>query len=161
MIYAVNRYHSTPTFGRGTIHRFSQNASAMKWLAACDFEDLLQCAIPVFEGLLPDSAHAHNKMNQVLLFDLATWHAYAKLCLHTDNTLLFFDVAAIELGKTIRKFISTTLTARGHHKALIAGKNSKAAHAPEAILSFSWAKIKKLNLSMYKYHALGDYPNTI
>jgi len=31
-----------PTFGRGTIRRFHHNASAMKKLAARDFEDLLQ-----------------------------------------------------------------------------------------------------------------------
>jgi hypothetical protein len=29
-------------FGKGTIRRFSNNASAMKKLAAQDFEDLLQ-----------------------------------------------------------------------------------------------------------------------
>jgi hypothetical protein len=36
------RYRQVPTFGRGTIRRFSSNASAMKRLAARDFEDLLQ-----------------------------------------------------------------------------------------------------------------------
>jgi len=38
----VNRYRHIPTFGRGTIRRFHANASAMKKLAARDFEDLLQ-----------------------------------------------------------------------------------------------------------------------
>jgi hypothetical protein len=36
------RYHRVPTFGRGTIRLFHKNASAMKKLAACDYEDLLQ-----------------------------------------------------------------------------------------------------------------------
>ena len=31
-----------PTFGSSTIHKFSNNASEMKKLAARDFEDLLQ-----------------------------------------------------------------------------------------------------------------------
>ena len=31
-----------PTFGSSTIRRFATNASEMKKLAACDFEDLLQ-----------------------------------------------------------------------------------------------------------------------
>ena len=35
-------YRRVPTFGRDTIRRFSGNASAMKKLAARDFEDLLQ-----------------------------------------------------------------------------------------------------------------------
>jgi hypothetical protein len=35
-------YYRVPTFGRDTICRFSGNASALKKLAAQDFEDLLQ-----------------------------------------------------------------------------------------------------------------------
>ena len=43
-IYSA-RYRQVPTFGRDTIRRFSQNASAMKKLAALDFEDLLQVGL--------------------------------------------------------------------------------------------------------------------
>jgi len=39
------RYRQVPTFGRDTIRRFHENASAMKKLAARDFEDLLQVYI--------------------------------------------------------------------------------------------------------------------
>lgn len=35
-------FRLVPTFGRGTIRRFSNNVSEMKKLAARDFEDLLQ-----------------------------------------------------------------------------------------------------------------------
>ena len=38
----MNSYRQVPTFGKDTIRRFSGNASAMKKLAARDFEDLLQ-----------------------------------------------------------------------------------------------------------------------
>ncbi|PPQ80385.1 hypothetical protein CVT24_000610 [Panaeolus cyanescens] len=48
----------------------------MKKLAAHNFEDLLQYAIPVFEGLLEDQ---HDQIIGRLLFELATWHALAKL----------------------------------------------------------------------------------
>jgi hypothetical protein len=37
-----SRYRRVPTFGRGTIRRFCNNAASMKKLAARDFEDLLQ-----------------------------------------------------------------------------------------------------------------------
>jgi hypothetical protein len=37
-----SRYRMVPTFGRGTIRRFSNNVSEMKKLAARDFEDILQ-----------------------------------------------------------------------------------------------------------------------
>ena len=36
------RYRAVPTFGRSTIRRFTENASAMKKLAARNYEDLLQ-----------------------------------------------------------------------------------------------------------------------
>ena len=37
-----DRYCNVPPFGRSTIRKFHNNASAMKKLAARDFEDLLQ-----------------------------------------------------------------------------------------------------------------------
>jgi hypothetical protein len=38
----IPRFRNVPTFGRGTIRKFTSNASAMKRFAAHDFEDLLQ-----------------------------------------------------------------------------------------------------------------------
>jgi hypothetical protein len=40
--FNISRYRRVPTFGRGTIRRFCNNAASMKKLAARDFEDLLQ-----------------------------------------------------------------------------------------------------------------------
>ncbi|KAH7909388.1 hypothetical protein BJ138DRAFT_1102735 [Hygrophoropsis aurantiaca] len=172
------RYRNVPTYGRGTIRRFHKNAAAMNKLAARDFEDLLQCAIPVFEGLLP---HPHNNMVLDLLFDLAVWHAYAKLRLHTDTTLDFFEVSTTVLGQTTKQFMKTTCAAyktrelpkesaaRGRRSAAL--NSTKATGVPsmsakqagkqkEAPLT-SDPKRKLLNLNTYKYHALGDYPDTI
>ncbi len=39
---------NVPSFGRSTICKFHNNASAMKKLAARDFEDLLQVVLPFF-----------------------------------------------------------------------------------------------------------------
>jgi hypothetical protein len=36
------RFREIPTFGNGTIRKFSNNTSEMKRLAARDFEDILQ-----------------------------------------------------------------------------------------------------------------------
>ena len=96
----------------------------MKKLAARDFEDMLQvvthrhtlfisslmllqfqCAIPCFEGLLDDP---HNRVLMDLLFELVTWHALAKLRLHTDLTLTFFEQVTSGLGSLIRKFVQVT-----------------------------------------------------
>lgn len=46
-------FRSVPTFGRDTIRRFSNNASAMKKLAARDFEDLLQVSTIPFVRISP------------------------------------------------------------------------------------------------------------
>jgi hypothetical protein len=103
-----------------------------------------------------------------LLFDLATWHAYAKLRLHTEDTLAFFDSATVVLGETVRKFSRTVCShyhttelpqeyaARGRREAALTLKQSQAAQGRSA-----GVKRKTLNLQTYKYHALGDYPNTI
>lgn len=45
-ILMVVRYRNIPRFGRSTIRRFSNDVSAMKKLAARDFEDLLQVGLP-------------------------------------------------------------------------------------------------------------------
>ncbi len=44
-ILTHSRYRQIPTFGRDTIHRFDANVSAMKKLAARDWEDLLQVCV--------------------------------------------------------------------------------------------------------------------
>ncbi|ESK90127.1 hypothetical protein Moror_7822 [Moniliophthora roreri MCA 2997] len=61
----LDRYHLVPTFRSSTIRRFTVNASEMKKLAAHDFENLLQCSIPVFEGLFNEP---HNTRLMKLLY---------------------------------------------------------------------------------------------
>jgi len=103
-----------------------------------------------------------------MLFDLATWHAYPKLHVHTTDMLAFFEAATTTLRKSIQQFMKTTCeyyrtyelpqetTARGHQKAAISGRGREV-----------WGMVNlqqkecKLNLSTYKFHALGNYSNTI
>ncbi|KAK0444525.1 uncharacterized protein EV420DRAFT_1277446, partial [Desarmillaria tabescens] len=85
-----------PKFGHYTIWKFTKDASALKQMAACDFEDLLQCSLPCFEGLLPTAAD--NKIVQDLLFILSTWHRFAKLQIHTDTMLNIFSGVMKEAG---------------------------------------------------------------
>ncbi|KAF9463159.1 hypothetical protein BDZ94DRAFT_1148310, partial [Collybia nuda] len=60
----------------------------MKKIAARDFEDLLQCAIPVFEDILP---HDHNRKVLKLLYQTAEWHALAKARMHTDSSVALLE----------------------------------------------------------------------
>lgn len=122
----------------------------------------------MFETLLPEP---HNTTILDLIFDLATWHAYAKLRLHTDDTLAFFDTATVVLGQSIRKFSKTTCSSyhttelpqeyatRGRRTAALASRQPIS--VKEGKKKSTGPKVKKLNLETYKYHALGDYPNTI
>ncbi|KAG2342173.1 hypothetical protein BDR05DRAFT_976596 [Suillus weaverae] len=58
------RFRQVPTFGRGTIRHFSNNASGMKCLAGRDFEDLLQCTIPVAKGTRGLTNQEHQRSGQ-------------------------------------------------------------------------------------------------
>jgi len=92
--------------------------------------------------------------------------------LHTDTTLNDFRAATTTLGRTVRMFIrgvcsqyDTTelpneMAARGRREVALAAKRSNAS-TPAAPKKRQQAKPKKLNLSTYKYHALGDYPDLI
>jgi len=105
-----------------------------------------------------------------LLFELATWHALAKLRLHTETTLNDLDNATTTLGRHLRKFVHKTCSsfstkelpgeeaARGRRKAAKVAATSSSSTQSTAS---SGAKTKKFNLSTYKLHALGDYVKTI
>ena len=125
----------------------------------------MQCTLPVFEGLLPGE---YNSIILDLLFNLSVWYAFTKLCLYTEQTLAFFDKATEYLGKSIQKFQHTTCeyyfttelpqehAAWGYHRAALAAQQGQATS-----VTISKPKEKNLNLLTYKFHTLGDYPNTI
>ncbi|KAG2014244.1 hypothetical protein CC2G_011079 [Coprinopsis cinerea AmutBmut pab1-1] len=98
------RYRCTPSFG-DQIRKFSANASETKRKAARDFEDLLQCAIPAFDSLAPEP---HNAIIMKLLYLAATWHALAKLRLHSDYTLKLLDSTTSEMAAQFRLFLQET-----------------------------------------------------
>jgi hypothetical protein len=95
------RFRQVPTFGRDTIRRFAKNTADLKKLAARNFEDILQCCIPVFEGLLDEP---YNGFILDLLWVLTTWHARAKLRLHTTSTMAFLENTTTALGRSLRHF---------------------------------------------------------
>jgi hypothetical protein len=67
-----------------------------------------QCAIPVFDGLLPEP---HNSEVLQLLFVAAHWHGLAKLRLHNDFTLDILDSVTRSLGQLLRNFNDKTCAA--------------------------------------------------
>ena len=133
----------------------------MKNLAATNFEDLLQCALPALDGLLPAP---HNEAILDLVFVMGCWHAYAKLRLHTELTLTSFERVTADLGVLLRHF--TTITCNAFKTTEL--PRERAAHlrratadAPAQAASGGGPKPKGFNLNTYKLHALGDYPQSI
>ncbi|KAI0258587.1 hypothetical protein BC834DRAFT_1045792 [Gloeopeniophorella convolvens] len=167
-IHTLNeRYRQILPFGRDTIRKFTANAAGMKRLAARDYEDLLQCAIPAFEGLFP-SMRENNIVRQ-LLFDLATWHGLAKLRLQTSQTMEHFRDSTTMVGDSVCLFIrevcskyktkelSGEASARGRRKTACAQHSN----VPGTQTVDPTPGFKKINLTTYKFHALGDYPEWI
>jgi hypothetical protein len=132
-----------------------------------------QCAIPVFEGLLPEP---HNTIVMRLLFLCGYWHALAKLRMHTDSTLAILQDVTKTLGAQFRKFTSETcihyetkelhreVTARARRTIRVrqtAIRTNPEGSGTEPISDTQSSKPKMLNLNTYKYHSLGDYAETI
>ncbi|KAL5534936.1 hypothetical protein ACEPAF_3026 [Sanghuangporus sanghuang] len=166
-----NRYRALPTFGNDTIRLFPENTAAMSKLAARDFEDLLQCSIPVFEELLEEKKH--NKLISQILFTLATWHSLAKLRTHTDTTLRALEATTTELGREARLLKDETsiyktvelqreIAARGWRQiALLKRGGENPIQANKGDSAKPTPKRKELNVNMPKFHSLGDYVQAI
>ncbi|GJJ11230.1 hypothetical protein Clacol_005462 [Clathrus columnatus] len=156
------RYRLIPTFGRDIIRRFANNVAEMKKLAARDFEDILQCSIPAFEGLFSDPL---DRLIQDILFVFCSWHGICKLRLHTEKTLHSLEILTQALGRCFRQFNSITAdmiimelpreaSARNRRQIQTASEGSRNIN-PGSL------KCKTLNLSTYKFHLIGDYVTTI
>ncbi|KAK0226736.1 hypothetical protein EDD85DRAFT_923411 [Armillaria nabsnona] len=167
------RFRAVPTFGRSTIRKFSNDVSGQKKLAARDYEDLLQCAIPCFEGLLPEP---DDKITMDTLFDFATWHALAKSRMHTDSSLELLQAVTGSLGSQLRKFAANVcprfktketpseMAARVRRHIGAATKKSFISKSTSQTPARSGATEKTgktFNLLTYKFHSLGDYPRAI
>jgi hypothetical protein len=116
---------------------------------------------------------------------MAHWHGLAKLRMHTDVTLELLSQVTISLGTKIRAFQEKTCAAFSTYelereraarvrrqdkiKKAAVGTNSNAQKGTKATTrtnsqpqkSSSGRQPKQFNLNSYKYHALGDYCNTI
>lgn len=125
---------------------------------------LPQCVIPVVEGLLPPK---DEKFVLDFIFILSTWHAYAKLRLHTDNTLTSFDNITKPLGAALRNFggkFSARFDTKELPKEVDARKRREATGKKRGKITKkknSSSRKAVFNLFTYKIHALGDYADTI
>ena len=133
-----------------------------------------QCAIPIFEGLLPKE---HNQIVLDLLFELGTWQMLANLRLHTESTVRALENSTTRLGHRLRQFQATMCNAydtyelpseeaaRGCRTATTGTKKHHDGPSEDAENQVKKAKKRRLqkrfNLSTYKIHALGNYARAI
>ncbi|KAF7293463.1 hypothetical protein MIND_01124000 [Mycena indigotica] len=184
------RFRQVPTFGRSTIRSFCKNVSELKYAAARNYEDIIQCILPVLEGLFPK----HQALIDKLAFELAIWHGYAKLRMHTTSTIQLFRLATKDLCTTIRRFARETVnvktyelpreTRRRMNRPSKASPPNLSVPAPDnlpipsassqsatqAVATPPTSKKKKtpaqklekpFNLITYKLHSIPDYPDAI
>jgi hypothetical protein len=120
--------------------------------------------MPVFEGLFPEK---HDATVQTLLYRFTQWHALAKLRMHSKTTLSILDNTFKKLSRQLRKFRNSTCAAF----ITIKLPKEKAARERKAACQHSGSdnpnmgsggrKTKKFNLNTYKFHAIGDYLQSI
>ncbi|KAG9082741.1 hypothetical protein FS749_006609 [Ceratobasidium sp. UAMH 11750] len=164
------RFRAVPTFG-SIIRLFAEDVSSVSRMAARDFEDILQCCIPVFEGLLPPLCDSPAR---TLIFLFASWHGLAKLRLHTKVTLKLLKGLTIKLGLALRNFAKLTEgldvreTPQEYARRRKQYESSKAAKSKRKTRKSAQEKTTDngrrrchLNLSTYKMHSFGDYVGNI
>jgi hypothetical protein len=115
----------------------------------------------------------HDRIVRKLLFELATWHALAKLRLHTESTLDALENSATRLGNLLRIFkndvcsgyitrdLPSEEAARGRRRAAIVLKAGRGFQRPPKKKSAKKKNFRDFNMKTYKLHALPDYPASI
>ncbi|KAG1821543.1 uncharacterized protein BJ212DRAFT_1244818, partial [Suillus subaureus] len=142
---------------------FTNNTSKMKKLAAWDFKDILQCAIPVFEGLFPAN---HDRVVQSLLYRFAQWHALIKLRMHSGSMVTFLEDTFKKLSQMLWKFQCDTCatfntTELPKEKAAHQRRFTEQSRTNVTSADLSRPRAKKFNLNTYKFHAMADYARSI
>ena len=102
-----------------------------------------------------------------LLFELATWHAFAKLWLHTESTVIALEGSERRLGDLFQKFVWRTCSF--YHTSELPSETAARGRRVAAITQNKpgqsnvrlTAKKVVFQLNTYKHHSLGDYPEYI
>lgn len=103
---------------------------------------------------------------QSLLYRFAQWHALAKLRIHSDSTLNFLGQTFKKLSQMLRKFRRDTCATfetmeLPKEKAARQRRLAQRSESNTTSAESSGTRTKKFNLATYKFHAMGDYVNTI
>ena len=148
------------------------------WSCYAMADHISQCAIPIFDGLLPEP---HNTAVLKLLFTCEYWHGLAKLHPHIEDTLNLLDVEMVQIGKELQAFIKNMCkfydtwelkweveackwrkAKKGADAQASSGaKSNNQATEPSTDAEEDEPTSKKLSINTYKAHSLRDYTQTI
>ncbi|KAI0258021.1 hypothetical protein BC834DRAFT_837041 [Gloeopeniophorella convolvens] len=160
-----SRFRQIPAFSG--VRAFSDNVSGLSCIAARDYKDILQCMMPCFEGLLEEP---HNDSVMSLLYTMATWHALAKMRMHTDSSLQLLDDVMIAIGVRLRHFAIVTCApfqTKETEREYLAWKQDE---AHQSIMSTERSdsrstepgrRVRRFHLRTIKTHFLRDYVASI
>ena len=135
---------------------------------------LYKCSIPVFDDLLPLK---HDRIIHKLLFELVTWHAFAKLQQHTETTVTDLENLGTRLGKILQLFkkelcseyatkdLPSEEAARGQRKAAMilkaGGQDTAAAASMSTGKKAKKSKYRGFRMETYKLHSFPDLAASI
>ena len=123
-----------------------------------------QCIIPCIEGLFDEP---HNSTVIELLYIFATWHALAKLHIHTDTSLKLLDTATTALGNALRYFARVTcpefntLETTAEYAKRQRQQAAATTSTSSATSSSTGRQPRTFSLGTIKLHFLGDYVSCI
>ncbi|KAG8767288.1 hypothetical protein FRC12_006324 [Ceratobasidium sp. 428] len=157
-------FRKISTYPPDTIRKFSFDVSGMVKFAARDYEDVLQCCIPCLEGLFTD--REFNYISR-LIFTFATWHALAKLRMHTEATVNALDSQTTLLGARLRQF--KAFSAEAFPSVVETNKEFEARKRRETQAALKNNRLpgpfqkqaREFSLSTPKINMLGDHPKAI
>ncbi|KAG6825451.1 hypothetical protein H0H92_003666 [Tricholoma furcatifolium] len=163
-----SRYRLIMPFGHSTIRKFHNNVSELKSFSALNYEDLLQCAGPCFDGLFCQTSRSVDRKVQDLLFALASWHASAKMRLHTDWSLKIFEGLTIKLTRQIHIFATqvcpkfeTHQTPKESHARLSRKAKTAKSDAHNEAAEPAQQRLRTFNYDTPKMHSIVHYPRAI
>ena len=104
--------------------------------------------------MLPEPRH--DRLVRKLLFELATWHALAKLRRQSERFVTELEASTFRLGKLLRRFKSTICEEYDTRDLPSEETARKRARNPSKQKS-GGGKKREFNLLTYKLHSLGHY----
>ncbi|KAL5528007.1 hypothetical protein ACEPAF_7143 [Sanghuangporus sanghuang] len=159
------RVRFTPGFGE-SLRTYKGNLSEFNQMTGYNYKDVLQCALPIFDGLFDD---LHESIVRSLIYQTVTMHSLSKLRIHIDATVAalheemqrFADSVRKFINETCKEFHTTELRSEIEKRLRRQARAKMTRTSGDSTNSKSSGRKKKFNANTAKFHVIGDYPRSI